>query len=109
MSAAEAAAQAAQAAAGTASKREVAALTARARQLAGRCEGGVLHALLVESVSPLTDREREISRLAARGMSSREIAERLFLSVRTVNNHLQAAYTKLGIGSRRELAEALSA
>ncbi|NHC12947.1 helix-turn-helix transcriptional regulator [Motilibacter deserti] len=109
MSAAEAAAQAVQAATGKRSQREIAALTARARQLAGRCEGGVLHALLVESVSPLTEREQEISRLAARGLSSKEIAERLFLSVRTVNNHLQAAYTKLGIGSRRELAAALSA
>ena len=40
----------------------------------------------------LTPREREIALLAAGGSSSREIAERLVLSVRTVDNHLQNAY-----------------
>ena len=45
--------------------------------------------------------------LAARGMTSKDIAERLFLSVRTVNNHLQHAYTKLGVTSRAGLAEAV--
>ncbi len=41
-------------------------------------------------------------------MASKEIAERLFLSVRTVNNHLQRVYTKLGVSSRAELAETLA-
>jgi DNA-binding CsgD family transcriptional regulator len=45
--------------------------------------------------------------LAAKGMTSKDIAERLFLSVRTVNNHLQHAYTKLGVTSRAGLAEAV--
>jgi hypothetical protein len=45
--------------------------------------------------------------LAAAGMSSKDIAERLYLSIRTVNNHLQHAYTKLGISSRAGLANAL--
>ena len=45
--------------------------------------------------------------LAVTGMASKDIAERLFLSVRTVNNHLQRAYTKLGVTSRVGLAQAL--
>jgi DNA-binding CsgD family transcriptional regulator len=45
--------------------------------------------------------------LAAAGITSKDIAERLYLSVRTVNNHLQHAYTKLGVSSRAALAQAL--
>jgi DNA-binding CsgD family transcriptional regulator len=45
--------------------------------------------------------------LAAEGMTSKDIAERLYLSVRTVNNHLQHAYAKLGVSSRVGLARAL--
>jgi DNA-binding CsgD family transcriptional regulator len=55
----------------------------------------------------LTPREREVALLAAGGLSSAEIAERLVVSVRTVDNHLQRAYGKLGIGGRHELAAAL--
>ena len=45
--------------------------------------------------------------LAAQDMSSKDIADRLYLSVRTVNNHLQHAYAKLGVTSRTGLARAL--
>jgi len=45
--------------------------------------------------------------LAATGMASKEIAQRLYLSVRTVDNHLQHAYTKLGVSGRADLAQAL--
>jgi len=45
--------------------------------------------------------------LAAKGMASKDIAARLFLSVRTVSNHLQHAYIKLGVSSRAGLAQAL--
>jgi len=55
----------------------------------------------------LSEREREIGMLAAKGLASKDIAERLYLSVRTVNNHLQHIYTKLGITSRAGLAQAL--
>jgi DNA-binding CsgD family transcriptional regulator len=57
----------------------------------------------------LTRREREIAGLAAAGVSSKEIAAKLYLSARTVENHLQSAYAKLGVTSRDELAEALAA
>jgi DNA-binding CsgD family transcriptional regulator len=59
-------------------------------------------------VVPLTAREREIVLLVADGLSTKEVAERLFLSARTVSNHLQNAYTKLGISKRSELAAALN-
>jgi DNA-binding NarL/FixJ family response regulator len=52
----------------------------------------------------LTEREREVATLAARGLSNSDIAERLVVSVRTVENQLHRAYGKLGIASRRELA-----
>ena len=58
---------------------------------------------------PLTRREREIAAMAAAGASSREIAARLVLSVRTVDNHLQNVYSKLGVTSRDELARVLRA
>ena len=61
----------------------------------------------VVMVVPLTARERDIATLAAQGESSKAIAERLFLSVRTVNNHLQNVYSKLGVTGRRQLADAL--
>ncbi len=54
----------------------------------------------------LTRREREVAGLAAAGVSSRQIAAQLVLSVRTVDNHLQSAYVKLGVTSRAELATA---
>ncbi|MEU4425077.1 LuxR C-terminal-related transcriptional regulator [Actinoplanes sp. NPDC024001] len=56
---------------------------------------------------PLTTREQEVAALAARGLRSDEIAKQLWLSVRTVENHLQHCYRKLGVTSRTELAETL--
>ena len=55
----------------------------------------------------LTGRERQIARLAAVGVSSKEIAEQLYLSSRTVDNHLMRVYAKLGVAGRTELAAAL--
>lgn len=81
----------------------------RADELLRRCRGANAVALTtVDSVVPLTAREREIVLLVADGMSTKEVAERLFLSARTVSNHLQNAYTKLGISKRSELAAALT-
>jgi DNA-binding CsgD family transcriptional regulator len=56
---------------------------------------------------PLTDREREIVMLIGEGLSSREIAERLTLSVRTVESHVYRAMLKTGTTSRDELAALL--
>jgi ATP/maltotriose-dependent transcriptional regulator MalT len=52
----------------------------------------------------LSARELEILRLVARELSNREIAQRLFLSVRTVHAHLRSIYRKLGVGSRTAAA-----
>ena len=57
---------------------------------------------------PLTDREREIVRLLGQGRSTRAIAERLTLSVRTVEGHIYRAMTKTGTTTRQELAALLS-
>jgi DNA-binding CsgD family transcriptional regulator len=55
----------------------------------------------------LTARETQVAGLAAQGMSNREIADALFVTVKTVEWHLKHAYRKLGVGSRRELRSAL--
>jgi DNA-binding CsgD family transcriptional regulator len=86
------------------------AAAARVRALADRCEGASAPALdHLELQLPLTRREEEIATLAARGLSNREIAERLVVSVRTVDNHLHRAYAKLGVGGRGDLASILLA
>lgn len=54
--------------------------------------------------SGLTDCELEVVRQVARGLTNRQVAERLFLSQHTVNNHLRHAFAKLDITSRVELA-----
>lgn len=79
---------------------------ARAAELARLCPGADTPALVVTS-QPLTPREQQIARMAATGMTSPEIAERLEVSVRTVDNHLGSVYTKLGISGRGELAGVL--
>ncbi|CCH17128.1 LuxR C-terminal-related transcriptional regulator [Micromonospora lupini] len=55
----------------------------------------------------LTARETQIAGFAARGLSDREIADQLVLSVRTVQTHLGRAYRKLAVTSRRDLSDAL--
>jgi DNA-binding NarL/FixJ family response regulator len=57
----------------------------------------------------LTARELEVARLVARKRSTREIARALELSARTVHHHVEAAFSKLGIHSRRDLTEELLA
>jgi DNA-binding CsgD family transcriptional regulator len=81
--------------------------SANAHALLDRCGGARTPALVGLKAPALTQRERQVALLAAQGLPSRAIAQRLGLSVRTVDNHLQVAYGKLGISGRRALAEAL--
>ncbi|MET3567998.1 DNA-binding CsgD family transcriptional regulator/type II secretory pathway predicted ATPase ExeA [Leifsonia sp. 563] len=53
----------------------------------------------------LSDREREVALLARSGLTNREISTRLYLSVRTVENHVYRALRKLGLGSRSDLRD----
>jgi DNA-binding NarL/FixJ family response regulator len=52
----------------------------------------------------LSPREREIAELVAGALSNRRIAERLFLSERTVESHVSSILTKLGLSNRTEIA-----
>jgi DNA-binding NarL/FixJ family response regulator len=84
------------------------AATTRAHRLAQACEGARTPALAtLASPLPLTPREREIVALTAKGLSNRQIAQRLVLSVRTVENHLYRACTKLNVSDRTELTTML--
>jgi DNA-binding CsgD family transcriptional regulator len=80
----------------------------RAEVLSRRCGDVRTPGLLVAGeAGRLTRREREVAELAASGVGSSDIADRLFLSVRTVENHLQHVYTKLGVTGREQLEPAL--
>lgn len=76
---------------------------ARSSMLLDRCEGAALPWLRPE-LAELTDREREVAVRAARGLTSRELAADLGVSVRTVDNHLAAVYRKLDLSGREDLA-----
>ena len=78
----------------------------RLAALLGRCDQITTPALRLLRPA-LTDREWEVARLAADGATSRAIADRLYLSTRTVENHLQRVYSKLGVAGRTELRAAL--
>ncbi|PXX06321.1 helix-turn-helix transcriptional regulator [Mycolicibacterium moriokaense] len=80
----------------------------RADALARQCGGANTPALRQASVElPLTDRQREIAMLIAEGLSGPAIAERLSLSIRTVESHVSRAMKKTGTTSRDELANLL--
>ncbi|WP_435282741.1 LuxR family transcriptional regulator AbsR2 [Streptomyces koelreuteriae] len=75
----------------------------RAVALARRCQGARTPALSGLVLGELTARQRQIVTLAAAGLSNRQIAERLTLSIRTVGNHLYSAYARLGASDRGAL------
>jgi len=69
--------------------------------------GAQRRTLIVGGPESLTASERRVARLAADGLANKEIAQTLFVTVKTVEIHLSRAYRKLDIGSRSELARAL--
>ena len=82
----------------------------RADALADHCGGASTPALRQATEPlPLTDREREIVMLIGQGLSNREVAERLTLSVRTVEGHIYRAMVRTGTCNRDELAALLRA
>jgi DNA-binding CsgD family transcriptional regulator len=96
----------------------------RARHLARLCGAGALEErvheeLVIAGARPqrvalagldaLTAAERRVAGLAADGLRNREIAETLFVTLKTVEVHLSRTYDKLGIRSRSQLAQALGA
>jgi len=106
--AAEASAEAAAASRRGGRPRDAAAAENRAAQLLSRCEGATTPAVnSITARARLTSGELEIALQAASGRSNKQIAADGNVSVRTVENHLQRVYEKLGISSRRELADAL--
>jgi len=103
--AADAVAQAARQAERSGDRSESLRLAARASTLAASAGGLDTPALrAVVAAFPLTRRQRDVARLAASGLSNRDIAERLAVGIRTVESHLDAAYRRLGIQNRSELA-----
>ena len=78
----------------------------RARQEL-RATGEIVRKRSVETLDDLTAQELQIARLASNGRTNPEIGAQLFLSPRTVEWHLRHVFTKLGVGSRKELGAAL--
>jgi DNA-binding CsgD family transcriptional regulator/energy-coupling factor transporter ATP-binding protein EcfA2 len=106
--AADAAAQAAGEHARTGHRGKEVESSTRAYGLASQCE---LRTPAVEAAArplPISGREREIAMLVAAGLSNRQIADRLLVSVRTAEGHLYRIFTKLGINSRDQLIHLLN-
>ena len=105
LSAADAAAQAAALFSAAGDRRNALEAASAADRLASACGGLKTPALRSTSQPlPLSAREREIASLVARGLSNREIAERLVVSTRTVEGHLYRAFLKLNVTDREDLA-----
>jgi DNA-binding CsgD family transcriptional regulator len=62
----------------------------------------------LSGAAALTPSERRVAEMAASGLSNAEIAQALFVTVKTVEGHLSGAYRKLDVRSRTELGDALS-
>ncbi|WP_433781599.1 LuxR C-terminal-related transcriptional regulator [Actinomycetospora sp. CA-101289] len=89
---------------------EATAAADRAATLAAeRCEGATTPALrLARAPLAVSTREREVATLAAEGLTNRQIASRLHVSVRTVESHIYRACTRLGLPDRAALAAAIA-
>ena len=82
------------------------ALRARSEHLRQHLHGAARH--LTEFGEELSGREIAVLRLAADGLTQREIADQLFISYNTVKTHLKATYRKLGATSRDEAVRRLA-
>ncbi|MFD8955022.1 LuxR C-terminal-related transcriptional regulator [Streptomyces xanthophaeus] len=90
--------------------RAATAASRKAAEYIRNCQGVTTPALLLlTSASPLSLRERELIFLVRQGLTDKEIADRLTLSVRTVSNHLYRIYRKLGADGRRDLRQVVDA
>jgi DNA-binding NarL/FixJ family response regulator len=67
--------------------------------------GSIEVAAVDEDLDRLTEREREVMRLIARGYAYKEVAKELFISVKTVETHMSAVLRKLQLSSRHELSK----
>jgi DNA-binding CsgD family transcriptional regulator len=83
------------------------ACSARAEALAERCGARTPALSWASSRLPLTDRQREIVKLIGLGLSNRDVAARLTISVRTVEGHIHNAMAKTGTRRREDLAALL--
>jgi DNA-binding NarL/FixJ family response regulator len=82
--------------------------SATAQRLAAECQGAQTPAIRAAMTpQPFTDRQREIISLAAQGLSNKEIADRLTMSVRSVEGHLFRASQRVGANNREQLISIL--
>lgn len=80
----------------------------RTAELVAACEGARTPALLAAARPlPISDRQREVAGMVAAQLSNREIADRLGVSIRTVEGHIYQACVKLGVPNRTSLAALL--
>jgi DNA-binding CsgD family transcriptional regulator len=105
--AADAAAQAAHEDAHTGHHGKEIASSARAHALASQGEIRTPAVAAAARPLPISDREREIAMLVLAGLSNHQVADRLFVSVRTVEGHLYRIFAKLDISSRDQLIHLL--
>ncbi|OBI83840.1 AAA family ATPase [Mycobacterium sp. E740] len=102
--AADAAAQAAVAFTGNQQRKRGLYAAAVAKELSDACGGLCTPALRSPASQPLTGRQREIVEFVVAGLTNREIANRLVMSVRSVEGHIYRACQRVGVSSREELA-----
>ena len=74
-----------------------------------RATGARPRRIFLTGAAALTASERRVAQLAATGHTNREIAQRLYITPKTVEKHLSSAYAKLEITSRAQLTPALQA
>lgn len=103
---AETFARAAQLFAQSGSESRAAQSCAIAKAAAARCDGARTPALQA-CPDLVSDRQVQVAMDAAQGLTSPQIADRRYISVRTVDNHLRSVYRKLGLSGREELASVL--